>query len=171
MADRDPRPRHAAPPTVDEDLRFQAREWRFQRAGWVLLAVLVAAAAAGLLGPGWASRSVADEPASRLRIEHERFARRLSPVQLYVRLPPETAPGEQRIWVGAGLLEALRLEGVVPAPARVEPGAEGSSFVFAAAGGAAEVRFELEYERSGLVRGRVGRSPTESVELAAFVYP
>src|SRR3712207_4138009 len=37
---------------VAEDLTFQRREWAAQRVGWVLLALVIAAALAGLLGRG-----------------------------------------------------------------------------------------------------------------------
>jgi len=37
---------------IDEDLSFQRREWRVQRGGWVVMAVLILLALLGLTGRG-----------------------------------------------------------------------------------------------------------------------
>lgn len=46
-------------PPIDEDLTFQRRNWAAERAGWALMAAVVALGLAGLFGPGPLSRPVA----------------------------------------------------------------------------------------------------------------
>jgi hypothetical protein len=37
---------------IDEDLNFQRREWKIQRAGWVTMALVIIAALLGVFGAG-----------------------------------------------------------------------------------------------------------------------
>ena len=157
--------------TVGENLAFQKREWVFQRLGWVALLLLIVASGVGLLGPGMASRSTSTEPSSGLQIEHYRLVHRQAPVDITARLEQSNAE-EQSIWIGAGLLERMTIESMVPEPIRVEADSEGSRFVIATTPGApASFRLSVRYERCGTAKGRIGRNAAESLDLETFVYP
>jgi hypothetical protein len=140
-----------------------------------LLAAGIAASACGLFGSGPLSDTSAVEPSSSVRIDYPRFLRRQSPERLTVHVPLEAeareAP-EVRLWIDSRLLEAFELQQITPEPERVETGQDGSTFVFAAdRGGEARIVLDVEYEAWGRLRGRIGRSPDESVELRQLVYP
>ena len=162
----------AEPLQIDQDLRFQRREWIFQRAGWMGLAAGIAASACGLFGSGPLSEAVATEPRSGMRIEYPRFLRRQSPERLTIHLPLDGASQEPRLWIDSRLLESIELQRVTPDPERVEAGPDGSTLVFAAAaGGETVITLDVEYEAWGRLRGHIGRSPGESLELRQLVYP
>src|SRR5919106_6001727 len=70
---------------IDQDLAYQQREWLVERVGWIVMLLLIVAAAAGIFGNGVLSRaSVSD--GKQLRIEYERFAHYLTPTSLKVHM-------------------------------------------------------------------------------------
>jgi hypothetical protein len=163
------------PLQLDQDPRFQRRQWIFERTGWALLAAGIAASACGLFGSGPLSDTSALEPSSGVRIDYPRFLRRHSPERLSVHVPleAETQGAQQvRLWIDSRLLGAFELQQITPEPERVETGEDGSTFVFAAArAGEARIVLDVEYEAWGRLRGRIGRSPVAAVELRQLVYP
>jgi hypothetical protein len=167
----EPRAR-AEPLQIDQDLRFQRREWIFERTGWVLLAAGIAASACGLFGSGPLANASAVEPRSGLRIEYPRFLRRQSPERMTIHLPLDGEAREARLWIDSRLLEAFELQQITPEPERVEAGPDGSTLVFtAAAGGETVITLDVEYEAWGRLRGHIGRSSGEALELRQLVYP
>ena len=53
-------------PDLERLLPFHHKEWIFQRLGWAVMSLFLAAAAAGLLGPGGLSRASAGDSRARL---------------------------------------------------------------------------------------------------------
>ena len=100
----------------DADHRFHRNEWRIQRIGWVLVALFLALAAAGLFGNGPLSRAHADSAGGRL--EYQRFTRFGLTTDLVV-TPVASANGITRVEISGDYLEAFRVEHVTPEPAAV----------------------------------------------------
>jgi hypothetical protein len=142
---------------IDEDLAFERRSHRVERIGtWVMVGVL-AAAGLGLLGSG--PLSLATARAGDTTLDYQRFSRYESSEALVLRVPPAVPPArEVRVWVDRTYLEGSRLETVLPPPVRVEAAADRLVFVLAVAdpAGPLTVRFTLQPERLGVVRGRIG---------------
>lgn len=165
-----PPPAAGRPSPVPEDLRLQRAEWRFERAGALVLLALVAAAALGLFGNGLLSRAVrVDGP---LEVVHQRFARSGAAAPLDVTVAPGAAvAGTVDVLVAEEYLGAVDVQSVSPEPDStsvapgflvltfpVEPDAE------------LRVRFSVQAEDVGTVRGTV-RAGGASVSFAQFVYP
>jgi hypothetical protein len=144
-------------PDVPSDLRWQRVEWRVQRVGWVCLALLVLAAAAGMLGPGPLGRARAGGPGD-LTVEYHRVEHREAPTAFHVHLPADAVrDGMVRLRLGRANPKVLEIERVTPEPARVEAAPDGLVYVIHVAdGGPAEVRFSVRFERSGLFATRLG---------------
>ena len=49
---------------IHQDLCQERREWKIQRVGWLLMALMLVAALAGLLGPGPLSSTIAEDSRS-----------------------------------------------------------------------------------------------------------
>lgn len=155
---------------LEEDLRFQRRSWRVERAGTWLLVLVLAAAAAGLLGSGPLSRGVAS--GGGLHVEFQRFAQYQTPERLVVRVEPAGA-AEVRLWVDRAYLERVRVEAMLPPPVRVEGAADRVVFVFAAASGAPfRVSFDTHPEALGFLHARLGLAgEPRTVAFRQLVYP
>jgi hypothetical protein len=60
---------------IGQDLAHQRLEWKIERVGWILMALLGLPALVGLLGPGPLSSTSAGEKGSPLSVENNRFER------------------------------------------------------------------------------------------------
>jgi hypothetical protein len=158
---------------VAEDSGFQRRSWRVQRVGWVLMALLVLAGLAGLLGSGPLSHAKAVHEDGVMAVEYQRFARWMAPTQIKVHFGPQAVrDGEVRIWLDRRYVEKTKIEPVVPQPQKVEVGPDRLTYVFAAqaAPGPGTVAFHLEFTTFGLVEGRAGVAGAE-IGFRHLVYP
>jgi hypothetical protein len=157
---------------VAQDLNYQRMSWRIQRIAWIVLALVVLAALAGLAGTGPLSRAERTAPDGSLRLEYERFTRMYAPSRLRVHFDARAVrAGEVRIWIARRYLEQAKLEQVVPQPARVEVEDERLTYVFAAGDGAAgAVTFYMQLQSFGRISGRVGSGPA-ALEYRQLVYP
>lgn len=66
---------------IAQDLEHQRREWVIERIGWAIMALILLAALAGLLGSGPLSNARIDHPGSHLSAEYNRFERYQSPTK------------------------------------------------------------------------------------------
>jgi hypothetical protein len=162
---------------IDVDMAFQRRAWLVQRVAWAVMALLVAAALGGLLGPGPLTRATAGEPGA-LEAEYQRLTRYEDAEVLTLRLAPAvTAPGVVRVSVNREYLDHARVESVMPAPERTEA-AEGRvvfAFRVAEPGRPLDVSFTLKPRRIGPTEARLRvespGAPGREVRFRQFAYP
>ena len=157
-----PRPNAAMSPPRDRDLglyedpRFFQREWRAQRVGWGVLAVLVVAALLGVFGRGPLAHAGAGE--GPLSMKFDRFLRHGAPSDLEIEVAAGSADAEGRVrlWFDRRYLEKVRVEKVIPEPEWMEAAAERVTYVFRASSpkDPIHVVLELNPDRIGLQRGR-----------------
>jgi hypothetical protein len=158
---------------IDQDEAFERRSFTVQRAGWILMAVIVAGAAAGLLGSGPLGRATAAAPGA-FTIEYERLTRYQSDQTLHIYLEPAvTRDREARLWINREFLDSSKIETVVPMPLRVESEADRLYYVFQMAkpGDRLFVAFNIQAEQVGLVQGRIGVNDGREVAFRQLVYP
>jgi hypothetical protein len=159
---------------VDEDLGFQRSEWRVQRVGWGLWALVVLAALVGLLGPGPLSSAEATSPDGSLAVSYDRFLHSNTPSQMEVQVAPgSTAEEPLRLDVSRELLDSLQIMRIEPEPEQRELREDGIAYTFLRAGAAESMRivFHVEYLRIGGHRGRIELPGRNAVEFSQFVYP
>lgn len=158
---------------IQDDIGFHRRNWWFERVGWSLLALLLAAAALGFLGPGLFSRFSRVSPDGRLRLESQRFVRASASQQIRLLVSPERS-GEGRfgVWLETSYLSAVTVRRVTPEPDVVRAGAERMTFEFSWDGsaGAVPLVFEVEPREAGWIGGRAGIDAT-SLEIRQLVFP
>jgi hypothetical protein len=160
---------------IDVDMVFQQRSWAVQRAGWIVIGLLVLAAAAGLLGSGPLSRRTATVPGV-LEIEYARFTRYEDPERLSVRLlSAATVNPSVQLSLNREYLDHSRIDSITPAPERVESAGRHVVYAFRVAepGQPLEVTFNIAPQRVGGVEGRVRVDPVRGPELRfhQFAYP
>ena len=165
---------------VEQDLGLQRHMWRVQRAGWVVMALLVLAAAAGLTGSGPLSQASAGMRGGPLWLGYDRFLHAEGLATLQVHLGEsngngtKSGEGQRRIWISRAYLEKVPIERSVPEPERVEVGADRVTYVFAeapAGAPAARVTFYGPVTSLGRVAGQIGLPEGPSLRFQHFVYP
>jgi hypothetical protein len=155
---------------IEDDLRFQKKEWFFQRIGVALLFIFVLAAFLGFTGMGGPmSHGEAGEPAGPLHVEYERFVRRNAQATIKVHL--HGAPGDVRFWVSSPYFEHVRVDSIVPAPQLVSVEMGRHVYMIRASSPDVTVTLELEHLTMGRRQAEIGLVGGPSVrfsQLAIF---
>ncbi len=73
---------------IQEDMGFQEKLWKLERAGWVALSLVVAITLLGVFGAGPLSQTHAQTPGGDLDIRYQRFERNGAASQLQVKAKP-----------------------------------------------------------------------------------
>lgn len=74
---------------IEQNDRFQRREWRAVRLGWLLLALFVLAGLLGFLGTGPFSRTIANSETGAVQVEYQRVAHHQAEEDLIFTFSPE----------------------------------------------------------------------------------
>jgi hypothetical protein len=157
---------------INQDLDFQRRTWAVQRVAWAVMLLVLAAAVAGLVGPGPLSEVTVGAADAPLRLEYNRFERYQAPAELRLHLKPAAA-GEARVWLSQEFVGSVEIDEVTPEPAAVEAAADRLTYVFRVADASrpVPVTFRFEANAFGPVRGAVGLDGGPQLEFPMFVYP
>jgi hypothetical protein len=159
----------ASNPSRYERTRCFRRGWLFERAGWIAMAAILAAAAVGLFGHGWVSDSEAS--AGELTVKYSRFCRAHSPLELTVGWLPRAE--ESTLWIARSYLDEFEIAEIRPAPSSQTLAGERMYYAFRSSnpGTRVEVTFRLKAEHGGLYRGRLGSDDALAVEIRQLVFP
>jgi hypothetical protein len=146
------------------------REWRTQRVLWCLGVALLAASAAGALGPGFLSNRRLQRGA--LSTSYERFVHRHHPTPLRISVDRAVTKETLVIELAGELVDATRVEAIHPRPLRETKRGQAIAYEFGVEPSAsgATVLFYLDYEHLGAVHGRVA-CEGHVLEFSQFVYP
>lgn len=159
---------------LEQDLRFQRREWRLQRVGWFLWIALLAAGLAGLIGPGPLSSHYVATSDGRLAAEYDQFVHRHYPTEIRLTLQPEGREDESlRLQVSQTLLERIRISRIEPQPTSAELTADGVWYEFACTPGAERVNavFHIEHDAIGRGAGQLRLAGGQPLNASFLVYP
>jgi hypothetical protein len=144
---------------IDEDVDHERREWRAERFGWVVMAGLLIAAVAGLLGDGPLSHASAGADGAPLRLDYDRVVRSEATTALTLRIAPAAiAGGQVRVWLDRAYLARVEPGAIQPPPLAVEVGPERMTYTFAVAADArpAEITFQHQLRSAGSLEARIG---------------
>ena len=102
---------------ITQSLSFLKKEWRIQRMGWIVFALIMLLGLLGVFGRGaYSSRHAGD---SRLRIDYERVLRHGAVSDLTVTVGPQPATDSSfRLYVSADYLGKFEIADILPAPVR-----------------------------------------------------
>ena len=157
---------------IDEDRGHQRREWRIERVGWAVMALLVLAGLLGVFGDGPLGQ--ARTGGAGASVEYDRLQRAAAPTEYRFAVDPALATdGHLRLRLDEALLEEAELISIVPEPASVATGPGYVEFAFAvhAPGTPARITFRFKPTTFGRVRGEVALPGTAPVVLDQFVFP
>ncbi|HSL72761.1 MAG TPA: hypothetical protein VK864_21090 [Longimicrobiales bacterium] len=153
---------------LEQDLRFQSREWFLQRIGRGVMLALALAALAGVFGKGPIARSMRQAPGGELSLQYDRVARHGAPTRLEVSLPRHS--GETGVWLSQDFLDGLQLNEVVPRPARSTV-ANGRTIYFFDVLAPATITFLIQPGAMFTRRGQIGLLGGPELRFTQFVLP
>lgn len=157
---------------IEDSERFAQKEAFAERVGWVAMALVVAAALAGLFANGPMSHRSTES--DNVSVRYQRFARNQGQTALDVEAQPAAATeGKVEIWVDQDFLESYDLESVVPDPKSITTRSGGLVFAFPVEGTdtAVKATFTLQPEHSGRHHGAVAVGDGRPARFNQFVYP
>lgn len=155
-----------------EALRHQRRALRAEQAGRVGMVLIVAAALAGLFGPGPLSHSTAASDDGGLEVAYSRFLRNGSTTGVDATLTLDDPDAEPRLFVERDYLDTFTIEDVRPTPTEVIAHAGRLEFVFAPPGTpVVEIAFDLRPGEFGPRSGHVETGDGSTATVSQFIYP
>lgn len=157
---------------IDQDLKFQKKEWSVERAGWLAMLLIVILAIFGLFGQGPLSSVTAEE--DTLQVRYSRFGRLLAPAQIQVQVDAQqAASGEVKLMVDQGILSYYEVEKIVPEPDSVELAPDQITYTFKTISGEQplEINFYLQADRLGTPNGKLSLVGGPTLSISQFIYP
>jgi hypothetical protein len=166
---------------VGYDAAFETRWRHLELVSHAGMAVVVAAALAGVFGQGPLSHRTHQSEDGRLAVDFEPIARYGTSTQITLHLFSDmrgsgiqgaAAPNTAHVVLDSALIEPMGLQQVIPLPASSGAVAGGIEFVFNVPGGKtrAEVRFVIKPNTVGPVRLDVSQGNTQ-LSWTQFVLP
>ena len=159
---------------IDQDLDFQRREWRAQRAGWWAMALVLVLALAGVFGRGPLAHATLESPDGHLRVEYDRLAAVAGEADLRIHVAPAAAPdGLVRVWLDRAWVEGVNVEDIQPTPQRVIVAGDRMYYEFPVGStrAASVVRFEFRPDAMLRRELRVGLTDGPTLAATQFIYP
>jgi hypothetical protein len=151
---------------IGEDLAFQERWWKFERAIWIFFLLLLVADVLGVFGRGWLAKAKLDVPESGMIVEYERVARASTPSVMRIRITPSNQQvGTLQLFASESLVRELGTQRVIPQPQSSTIGNGGITYTFPIQSGDAEVQLALEPSFPGVHRFTLripGRQPASA---------
>lgn len=149
--------------------RFHRREWTVQRAGWLLLALLIVSGLLGLLGHGpLAHRQLAIGEAV---LEMDRFARRNAAQEWKIQPAANADASQLIVRIETALLAAYEISRIVPEPASQRIEGRNVVMLFDGADAQGDIVFHVEAQQFGSSAGEIQVGTAPPAHVSQFVYP
>jgi hypothetical protein len=157
---------------VGEDLNFQRRWWRFERAVWVFFVAVIALDLAGAFGRGPLANAAASSSDHSIDATYERIERVGTPSLMTIRI--KQSPSSQpyvELFVSDTAVSGLGLQRVIPAPQTTSLGGGGLTYRFPIGPLPAVVRLEFEPVSAGFYQVAVGTPGRAPIPMTVAVVP
>jgi hypothetical protein len=159
---------------VAQDLEFQQRMWVVQRAGWIVMLLVVAVAAIGFLGHGPLSGASTGTAAGGAEVDYGRFVRHRASAEIAVTIPPDQVQSEQvTVSISQQYASGVDIEEVLPEPSSVIVDSYWLTYVFDV-GDVSEpfqVSFDIMPIKTGWREAEVRVGTGDPISFGQFVYP
>lgn len=163
---------------IGVDMDFTRQMWRVQRAGWILMGLVILLALLGFFGgAGVLAHGVAGQREGPLWVEYDRYSRFQSPSKFVAHF--QATPDEEgnvAVTVNRAFLRGFQVEQIAPQPEEVELAAggeeAGATYKFRATGsGTYTITFHLQTEDIGRQAATISIPTGEQVQFNQFVFP
>ena len=149
---------------------FQRRTWQIERASWVALVFLVAAALLGVFAKGPLSEVRAGGAAHGLEVECQRFARNGAAERITLRRVP-AGDGGLSVRIDGETMRAFEIEAIHPRPDEEQPSSGGIALVYRQGVAPVTLFLDVRPRTVGPVRSAFSVPGRPPVLVTRFVYP
>jgi hypothetical protein len=159
---------------LDEQLAFQERQWRWERIGWVVIALVIIAGLLGAFGTGPLASATVRSTDDGLAVSYERVVRHQGEAEFRLHIDPALIPGrEVDVWFSTSTVTAVRIESVAPEPSEVEAGADRTTWTFAVdpSAGPVTIIFHVTPQEMGWRTVELGVAGGTSLSFHQLVLP
>lgn len=150
---------------LEDEIRLHETGWAIQRIGWVIILLLLVAAALGIFGTGMLSQTQVDQTGHT--IIFEKFARYEAPMQLTVHAKSKNNNIEIRL--PEIYFESIELDKIVPEPHETDLAQGNVVFTFQSKDRSA-IKFYLTPEKTGQVKVHIQVNESDFI-ITHFIYP
>lgn len=157
---------------VGDDLEFQQRWWRFERALWLLFLLIVILDLIGVFGRGFLANSSTQAEDGSLHMKYERIERFRTPSLIQLGLTSKAVEdGKIKLWVSDTIIKPLGNQRIIPQPLTSELDGEGVLYTFPASAKGNSVEFALEPGSSGFYQFGIHVLNHPGVQAKILVVP
>ncbi len=157
---------------VGEDLEFQRKWWKFERAIWILLTIILVLDLLGAFGRGYLANHRVRTQNGALEVKYERVERFKAPSILTVNLGPQAIhDGKLQLWTSESLVTDLGNQRVIPQPLISRVGDGGTLYTFETTQDPITIQFALEPGKLGLQKLAIRVPHLGALQMSIFVMP
>jgi hypothetical protein len=153
---------------LDTQSGFERRWHVFEIGCWVVMAAVVLAAVAGILGKGPLAQAKASSAGNEASVTYQRFSHYMAPGRYEIAFGP--LGSTIQVHIDRSLLSKADIMGVSPRPVAAADDGTGWNYIFAASDAAGQVEFRLQPRGLGGVEGDVTVNGS-AVHLKQFILP
>lgn len=161
-------------PDINEDLEFSRREWRVERVGWVIIALLVLMGFLGLLGRGPLTEQVARDANDLASVEYYSIDHAEAASELRVHIERGVVSATQ-MWLtlNSAYLDRIEIDQIEPEPAAQQLAEDGIAFVFylTEPGQPVDLSVQYHFVEYGRATGRIAIEGGPQLTFSQFVLP
>ncbi|WP_435769606.1 hypothetical protein [Nocardioides sp. SYSU DS0651] len=156
-----------------DDIGVAQKEWVAVRAGWVLVALFVLAAAVGAFGIGPVSQTTATATDGSVQVQYERFIRNVGTATMTVSMGPASVEAAKAtLYISRELAEGWRIQSVSPAPSTESSSDDWLIYEFDVLGETPpEIEFLYRGDGLGVHEGLVRAGTGEPAAVHQWIYP
>jgi hypothetical protein len=157
---------------VGEDLQFQRRWWKFERAVWLFFLLILIANLLGLFGRGWLAKAQRTDAAHTVTLDYERIERASTPSIMTFRFTPAAIrDGKIQLFVSEDLIKPLGSQRISPQPETSTLGKGGITYSFPVTQTPATAEIQLQPSFPGTHHFRVQVGGGQPIEGNIVVIP
>ena len=158
---------------IETDPGFLRAQWRVERAGWLVMALLLVAALGGAFGGGPLARAGVQSRDGAMRLEYDRIARRRGDGALDFHLAAAAVRDTiARLWLDRAYVERIGIQRVTPEPLSVASDGRRLVYEFALRPQRpSRIVMEFEPKAFGRVRAWAGLVGGDSVAISHVLLP
>lgn len=136
---------------VGEDLEFQRRWWRFERAVWWIFVLTIVLDLAGVFGRGPLAKAGDKTADGAMNLRYERFERFETPSILTIHFGPAAVRnGRIQLWVNDEVIKGLGNQRIIPEPQSSVLAEGGILYTFPVGRGSDSIEFALQPSSPGI---------------------
>jgi hypothetical protein len=157
---------------VGENLEFQRKWWKFERAIWIFFLIILIADVLGLFGRGWLSKARQSDSAQTLVLDYERIARASTPSIMTLHFGAAAIhDGHIQVYVSQDVIKGLGAQRIAPQPATSTLGNDGVTYTFDATQLPATTEIQLQPSFPGTHHFRIQVTGGQPINATVFVVP